>query len=136
MQEKNIEFVSLGCRLNVLEAEKIKNMLGDADAGPAVVINTCSVTGEAERQSKQAIRRIIRENPDAKVFVTGCGATRDPDGFAAIAGVTRVILNKDKMDINAYVIPLPPVADKGIQVDNNLDSGVKRRNDELMQASL
>ena len=104
MQEKNVNFVSLGCRLNTLEAEKIRKMLAAAGAGRAVVINTCSVTAEAERQSKQAIRRIIRENPDTLMFVTGCAATRDPDGFRAIKGVTRVIVNKDKMDIAAYGI--------------------------------
>ncbi|MCL2331599.1 MAG: radical SAM protein [Proteobacteria bacterium] len=109
--KSNIKFLALGCRLNTVEAEKIRAMLADAGAPRAVIVNTCGVTAEAERQSKQAIRRIIRENSGAAVFVTGCAATRAPDDFAAIAGVTRVIVNKDKMNAAAYLCP--PTASRG-----------------------
>jgi len=102
MMKNDIKFVSLGCRLNALEAEKIKAMLERAGCIYTFIVNTCAVTGEAERQSKQAIRKLARENPGAVIFVTGCGATRAPDDFAALSGVTKVIVNKDKMDIQAY----------------------------------
>ncbi|GHT00552.1 tRNA (N(6)-L-threonylcarbamoyladenosine(37)-C(2))-methylthiotransferase MtaB [Bacteroidia bacterium] len=110
MQEKNVDFISLGCRLNVLESEKITAMLENSGAFAdtrALVINTCAVTGEAERQSKQAIRKIIRENPGALVFVTGCAVTRAPDEYAKIPGIARAIKNTDKFDISAYSDQLP-----------------------------
>ena len=73
------------------------------DAGIcAVLVNTCSVTAEAERQSAQAVRKISRENPGINIFVTGCGATRNPTLFEKIPGV-KVIHNKDKMNPAAYI---------------------------------
>ena len=70
MQAENIKTLSFGCRLNALESEKIQSLLAPAiDA--AIVVNTCAVTHEAERQSAQSIRKLSRENPDAPVFVTG-----------------------------------------------------------------
>ncbi|MCL2017426.1 MAG: MiaB/RimO family radical SAM methylthiotransferase [Alphaproteobacteria bacterium] len=112
MKNQEINFISLGCRLNALEAEKIKAMLMKAGLSRAIIVNTCTVTKEAERQSKQAIRKLARENPGTMLFVTGCAATRAPDDFRAIDGVTRVIINKDKMDIKAYGIDcdvIPPL---------------------------
>lgn len=101
MQE-NIKTLTFGCRLNALESEKIANMIAPyLDA--AIIVNTCSVTAEAERQCGQAIRRAIRENPNVPVFITGCGATRAPDIFGKFG---TVVTNKDKMDLNSY-IPLP-----------------------------
>ena len=97
----NIKTLSFGCRLNALEAEKIQKMLSrHMDA--AIVVNTCAVTHEAERQSAQAIRKLGRENPNAPIFVTGCAATRNPELFAAIPNVT-VIHNRDKMSLDAYL---------------------------------
>lgn len=101
MQAENIKTLSFGCRLNALEAEKIKNMLGHA-IKTAIVVNTCAVTAEAERQSGQAIRRLGRENPNSPIFVTGCAATRNPGLFADIPNVI-VIPNADKMRIDAYM---------------------------------
>lgn len=101
MQAENIKTLSFGCRLNALEAEKIKNMLA-ATIKTAIVVNTCAVTAEAERQSGQAIRRLSRENPDAPIFVTGCAATRNPGLFAEIPNAI-VIPNGDKMRIDAYL---------------------------------
>jgi len=96
----NIKTLSFGCRLNALECEKIaKNLSKVIDA--AIVVNTCSVTGEAERQSAQSVRKLSRENPNAVIFVTGCGATRNPELFAKIPRVL-VIDNRDKMDVTAY----------------------------------
>lgn len=99
--KKDIKTLSFGCRLNALECEKIKNMLS-AHGICGVVVNTCSVTGEAERQCAQAVRKIARENPGATIFITGCGATRNPNLFGRIPGAV-VIPNAQKMNIDAYI---------------------------------
>ena len=105
MQEKNnksnIKTLSLGCRLNALEAEKIKNMLAGM-LHSAIVVNTCAVTGEAERQSGQSVRKLARQNPDSPVFVTGCAATRNPELFYQIPNAL-VVANHDKMNPTAYM---------------------------------
>lgn len=100
-KKNNIKTLSFGCRLNALEAEKIKNML-ESHIETAIVVNTCAVTAEAERQSGQAIRKIARENPDAPIFVTGCAATRNPELFSQIQN-TFVISNFDKLNLGLYV---------------------------------
>ena len=69
--KNHIKTLSMGCRLNALESEKIQEMLSRV-LNAAIVVNTCAVTAEAERQSGQTIRRIARENPNAPIFVTGC----------------------------------------------------------------
>ena len=97
----NIKTLSFGCRLNALECEKIAKMLEMA-VDAAILVNTCSVTGEAERQSAQMVRKLSRENPNVIIFVTGCGATRNPKLFEKIPN-TIVIANKDKMDLSAYI---------------------------------
>ncbi len=97
----NIKTLSFGCRLNALECEKITKMLGNT-IETAILVNTCAVTGEAERQSAQTVRKLSRENPNVIIFVTGCGATRNPKLFEKIPNVF-VIDNKDKMDIQAYI---------------------------------
>jgi len=99
--KKDIKTLSFGCRLNTLECEKIKNMLA-ACGICGVIVNTCSVTAEAERQCAQAVRKIARENPGATIFITGCGATRNPDLFKKIPGAV-VIPNAQKMNIDAYI---------------------------------
>ena len=100
-KKSNIKTLSFGCRLNALESEKIKNMLGQ-HMDVAIVVNTCAVTAEAERQSGQAVRRIARENPNAPLFITGCAATRNPELFAKIPH-TVVISNADKMKLDSYL---------------------------------
>ena len=97
----NIKTLSFGCRLNALESEKIAQKIGKI-IDTAILVNTCSVTGEAERQSAQTVRKLSRENPNVLIFVTGCGATRNPDLFAKIPRVI-VVDNKDKMDISKYI---------------------------------
>ena len=101
MQEKNIKTLSFGCRLNALECERIRGMLSHAGVC-AVVVNTCAVTAEAERQCAQAVRKIARENPGAIIFVTGCATTRNPELFEKIPG-TAVIPNEKKMELRAYL---------------------------------
>lgn len=103
----NIKTLSFGCRLNALESEKIAKRLGDV-IDTAILVNTCSVTGEAERQSAQTVRKLSRENPNVVIFVTGCGATRNPALFAKIPRVI-VIDNTDKMDIKKYIDALKTV---------------------------
>lgn len=100
----NIKTLSFGCRLNALECEKISSMMtGIMDN--VILVNTCSVTAEAERQCAQTVRRLSRENPNAIIFVTGCGATRNPKLFAGISHVF-VIDNKDKMNLQVYIAAL------------------------------
>jgi len=111
MQEKNIKSLSFGCRLNALECEKITNLIAPV-VDNAVIVNTCSVTAEAERQSAQSVRRIARENPNVPIFVTGCGATRNPELFEKIPN-TVVIHNSKKMDKNQYVAGLERVNTDG-----------------------
>ena len=89
--------ITLGCRLNAYESDVIAGHARDAGLSDAVVINTCAVTGEAVRQSRQAIRRAKKDNPNAKIIVTGCAAQIDPQGFADMPDVDRVIGNQEKM---------------------------------------
>ena len=89
------EIVTFGCRLNAYESEVIR---GHAAAlSDTVVFNTCAVTAEAERQARQAIRRLHRERPDARIVVTGCAAQIAPAAWAALPGVDRVLGNADKL---------------------------------------
>lgn len=90
-------FSTLGCRLNAYETEAMKELAGQAGLSGAVVVNTCAVTAEAVRKARQEIRRLARENPDAPVIVTGCAAQTEPETFADMAEVTRVIGNHEKM---------------------------------------
>lgn len=99
--KNNIKAISFGCRLNALEAEKIKSMLYPT-LHTAIVVNSCAVTAEAERQAGQFVRKLARENPNAPIFVTGCAATRNPDLFTQIQNAF-VISNFDKMKLSAYV---------------------------------
>lgn len=88
------EVVSLGCRLNIAESDQVRALLAGRDA---VVINSCAVTGAAVKQTRVAIRRARRERPDAELVVTGCAATIDAAGFAAMPEVDRVIPNAAKL---------------------------------------
>ncbi|MAC77922.1 MAG: tRNA (N(6)-L-threonylcarbamoyladenosine(37)-C(2))-methylthiotransferase MtaB [Rhodobacteraceae bacterium] len=91
------KFTTLGCRLNAYETEAMKALAEEAGVGNAVVINTCAVTSEAVRKARQEIRRLRRENPDARLIVTGCAAQTEPETFAAMAEVDAVIGNAEKM---------------------------------------
>ncbi|WP_339108490.1 tRNA (N(6)-L-threonylcarbamoyladenosine(37)-C(2))-methylthiotransferase MtaB [Thioclava sp. GXIMD4216] len=90
-------FATLGCRLNAYESEAMKELAAAAGVEGAVVVNTCAVTAEAVRKAKQEIRRLARENPDAPIIVTGCAAQTEPETFAGMAEVTKVIGNHEKM---------------------------------------
>lgn len=97
----NIKTLSFGCRLNALESEKIAEMLSNITDN-VIVMNTCSVTGEAERQCAQMLRKLSRENPNVLIFVTGCGATRNPTLFESVPNAV-VIDNADKMNLASYI---------------------------------
>ncbi len=84
----------MGCRLNLAEGESIRALLDGKDA---IVVNSCAVTNEAVKQTRQAIRRARRERPDAELVVTGCAAQIDPAAFAAMPEVDRVIGNAEKL---------------------------------------
>ena len=90
-------FATLGCRLNAYETEAMKELAAAAGITDAVVVNTCAVTAEAVRKAKQEIRRLSRENPAATIIVTGCAAQTEPETFAAMPEVSRVIGNTEKM---------------------------------------
>jgi threonylcarbamoyladenosine tRNA methylthiotransferase MtaB len=99
---RGVETVTLGCRLNASESERMAALAADAGVDAAVIINTCAVTGEAVRQARQAIRRARRERPDALIVVTGCAAQIDPDAFAAMPEVDRVIGNAEKTQPHTF----------------------------------
>lgn len=98
--------ISLGCRLNLAESETIRTLLSDRDT---IVINSCAVTNEAVKQTRQAIRRARRERPGAELVVTGCAAQIDPQAFAAMPEVDRVIGNAEKLRPDAWLSPEPVV---------------------------
>ena len=91
------KITTLGCRLNAYESEAMRAFSEHASLGDAVIVNTCAVTAEAVRKSRQEIRRLRRENPTSKVIVTGCAAQIDPDSFAQMPEVNAVIGNNEKM---------------------------------------
>jgi len=91
------KFTTLGCRLNAYETEAMKELSQQAGLENAVVVNTCAVTAEAVRKARQEIRKLRRENPDARLIVTGCAAQTEPETFARMAEVDAVIGNIEKM---------------------------------------
>ena len=97
MPPKPPVFATLGCRLNAYETEAMKALAAEAGVEGTVVVNTCAVTAEAVRKARQEIRRLRRENPHAKLVVTGCAAQTEPETFAAMDEVDAVIGNAEKM---------------------------------------
>ncbi|WP_095588149.1 tRNA (N(6)-L-threonylcarbamoyladenosine(37)-C(2))-methylthiotransferase MtaB [Actibacterium ureilyticum] len=101
------KFSTLGCRLNAYETEAMKELAAQAGLRDALVVNTCAVTSEAVRKAKQEIRRLRRENPDAPLIVTGCAAQTEPETFAGMPEVTRVIGNTEKMQPQTWASMVP-----------------------------
>ncbi len=97
-----LDVVTFGCRLNAYESEAIRLRAGEAQLRDAVVVNTCAVTAEAVRQSRQTIRRLKRENPARRILVTGCAAQVQPQTYAAMAEVDAVLGNAEKLTAQAY----------------------------------
>ncbi len=99
----NNEVITFGCRLNAFESEIIRRAAAAAGLQGAVIVNTCAVTAEAERQARQAIRRARRRDPGANIIVTGCAAEISPERYAAMPEVDRVIDNRSKLRPQGYV---------------------------------
>lgn len=96
-----VEVVTLGCRINSYESEVLKEKLGNLDN--VIIINTCAVTGEAERQCRQTIRKLRKEKPNAKIVVTGCAAQVATQKFTDMPEVDLVLGNKEKAEIENYI---------------------------------
>jgi len=96
------EILTFGCRLNAFESEVIRNRAEAAGLSDAVIVNTCAVTAEAERQARQAIRKARRARPDAQIIVTGCAAQVNPQVYAAMPEVDRVLGNREKLDAASF----------------------------------
>ena len=96
--ESQAKVVTLGCRLNAYESDVIAANARDAGQGPAVIINTCAVTNDAVAESRRQVRKAARENPAAKIIVTGCAAQIDPAMFARMTEVDQVLGNHEKMN--------------------------------------
>ena len=95
-----LEVITLGCRLNAAESEAMRGLAAGED--DLVIVNSCAVTNEAVRQTRQAIRKAKRARPDARIFVTGCAAQVEPEIFAAMPEVARVIGNREKFEAAAF----------------------------------
>jgi threonylcarbamoyladenosine tRNA methylthiotransferase MtaB len=103
------ELVTLGCRLNLAESATIAAHARAGGLGGVAIVNTCAVTAAATRDSLRAIRRLARARPDRPIVVTGCAATLEPDRFAALPGVTRVVTNAAKLEAASWGAPDAPV---------------------------
>jgi threonylcarbamoyladenosine tRNA methylthiotransferase MtaB len=93
----SVDVITFGCRLNIHESEVIRRDAEAAKLGDTVIVNTCAVTGEAVRKARQAIRKLRREKPGAQIIVTGCAAQTEPESFAAMPEVDRVVGNAEKL---------------------------------------
>ncbi|MFT0862320.1 tRNA (N(6)-L-threonylcarbamoyladenosine(37)-C(2))-methylthiotransferase MtaB [Ancylobacter sp. G4_0304] len=99
-----LDVVTFGCRLNALDSAAVKRAAGLAGLERAVIVNTCAVTGEAVRQARQAIRRLKREDPERRILVTGCAAQTEPETFAGMEEVSRVVGNAAKTEVDTWAL--------------------------------
>lgn len=97
------EIITFGCRLNSFESEVMRTKIVAAGVEKAIVVNTCAVTSEAVRQSRQSIRKLRRDHPDARIIVTGCAAQIDPGQYEAMDEVDFIIGNDDKMHSETWL---------------------------------
>ena len=97
-----VEVLTFGCRLNFVDAERMKHGAAEAGIGDALLVNACAVTGEAVRKARQAIRKARRADSDRPILVAGCAAQIDPKMFAAMPEVDRVLGNIEKLSPRAY----------------------------------
>ncbi len=102
MNKSDPQLVTFGCRLNTYESEVMRTHAKNAGMEDAIIFNTCAVTKEAERQARQAIRRARRENPTAKIVVTGCSAQIDPQTYAQMDEVDQIIGNDLKLKAETW----------------------------------
>jgi len=99
-KQNNVICHTLGCKINQCETEKMKNMLSDSGAEQVVMVNTCCVTNRSEYESRQAVRKAVRSNPDAVIMAVGCAVEKNPSSFSEISGVDYVVGNRSKNDIS------------------------------------
>ncbi len=99
---KKPEIKTFGCRLNFYESEVMRRHAEDANESNLIVVNTCAVTAEAEKQARQYIRKARRDNPDAKIVVTGCSAQIDPLTYSGMPEVDRVLGNQEKLEASYW----------------------------------
>ena len=118
-------FATFGCRLNAYETQAMTGLAAGAGLGNAVVVNTCAVTAEAVRQARQQIRKLRRENPDATLIVTGCAAQTEPETFAVMPEVDRVIGNLEKMRPEVW---------KGLAAPNFIGETERVQVDDILSA--
>ncbi len=112
-------FATLGCRLNAYESEAMAEMARGAGLDGAVIVNTCAVTAEAVRKARQEIRRLSREHPGAPIIVTGCAAQTEPETFAAMPEVARVVGNHEKMQPETWTrLAAPDFGTERVMVDD------------------
>lgn len=102
MTKKSPQLVTFGCRLNTYESEVMRTHAANAGMDDAIIFNTCAVTKEAERQARQAIRKARRENPNAKIIVTGCASQIDPQGYAQMPEIDQIIGNDLKLKAETW----------------------------------
>lgn len=100
----SVDVITFGCRLNAYESEAIKARVGGLEN--TVIVNTCAVTAEAVRQSRQQIRKIRRERPEARIIVTGCAAQTEPDNYAKMPEVDVVLGNSEKLEPANYSLAI------------------------------
>ena len=96
----SVEIVTFGCRLNTYESEVMRGLAHPPE--DTVIVNTCAVTSEAERQARQTIRRLARERPEARIVVTGCAAQIDPGAWSSLPGVHRVLGTAEKLQAESW----------------------------------
>ena len=108
------QVVTFGCRLNIYESELIKQHAKTAGLKDTIIVNTCAVTSEAERQSRQSIRKLRRDNPDSKIIVTGCAAQINTKTYAEMDEINQVIGNDEKLKLETYMEP----STEKVQVDD------------------
>lgn len=111
-------FSNHGCRLNMYETEAMKELVAQSGLTNTVIVNTCAVTSEAVRKSKQDIRKLRRQNPDAKLIVTGCAAQTEPKTFAEMQEVDVVIGNTEKMRSSTWAGLAGDFGTEPVQVDD------------------
>ncbi len=102
VQKGSVEVITFGCRLNTYESEVMKAEAAKAGLDNAILVNTCAVTSEAVRQARQAIRRARRQNPEARIIVTGCAAQTEAQNFADMPEVDAVLGNEEKLKAEHY----------------------------------
>ena len=120
------EVITFGCRLNAFEAELIRGAAAASGLTGAVIVNTCAVTAEAERQARQAIRRARRQHPEAKIVVTGCAAHLSPERYAALPEVDRVLDNRAKLLPQSYLSKEAGLPDPVETAPHSVDGGAGR----------